>query len=394
MIKKVHYFLSPIVMLITLVAVLIIQVDSVHADTLTAEGLSAKDAKVTLDGKKVTGNTDRYQSYTVSYNWSIADNIEVKDGDTINFELPSNVQIVGQTNINVSIKNSSGMAVGKATIKPSATTGTITITKAENLRKYSRTGTLEFEANGKTTYSSHSWMINKTGTTTKINGKNYITWAIAYNPNAKKLNNVVLTDTLGAGQDYVKGSLEVQTGNFDKDNKFTKIRTTTAKVSQKGQTLTIDLGNISTGIYLTYRTALNEKATSKITNNVADNSGNKSDAGVVEVVKSDKQGTSTEKTTEKNDVNSTMPKSSVTNKSNKKSINSTSNPHGITTTTIRTTTKPESEDSDLTTTTYNANANKTLPQTGESNGSLLIQVGALLATLGAIIGSAVLYKKN
>lgn len=394
MIKKVHYFLSPIVMLITLVAVLIIQVDSVHADTLTAEGLSAEDAKVTLDGKKVTGNTDRYQSYTVSYNWSIADNIEVKDGDTINFELPSNVQIVGQTGINVSIKNGSGMAVGKATIKPGATTGTITITKAENLRKYSRTGTLEFEANGKTTYSSHSWMINKTGTTTKINGKNYITWAIAYNPNAKKLNNVVLTDTLGAGQDYVKGSLEVQTGNFDKDNKFTKIRTTTAKVSQKGQTLTIDLGNISTGIYLTYRTELNEKATSKITNNVADNSGNKSDAGVVEVVKSDKQGTSTEKTTEKNDVNSTMPKSSVTNKSNKKSINSTSNPHGITTTTIRTTTKPESEDSDLTTTTYNANANKTLPQTGESNGSLLIQVGALLATLGAIIGSAVLYKKN
>lgn len=61
------------------------------------------------------------------------------------------------------MKNQNNYVIGVATIQADVSTGTITITNAENLDCYGRSGTLTFQANGKNTTNTNNWTITKGG---------------------------------------------------------------------------------------------------------------------------------------------------------------------------------------------------------------------------------------
>lgn len=249
-------------------------------------GLSASDAIVTdVNGNAISSTDTTYTSrgYTVSYHWTMPDNVTVKNGDTIIFEIPANVKVTSAKDI--VIKNTSGNEVGTAKIAANANTGTITITNVDNLDLSDREGNLEFSANGTTRdEQSAGWMINKVAWEKSISDDT-VTWQIVYNPDAKKLSNIDITDTIGPNQEYVQGSLRVEKGTVDSNGKFRSSIpqefidvTPTVKSDSDNTVLNINVGDLSTAISITYQTKPDSDFNGTLENEATDNNSNKDSA--------------------------------------------------------------------------------------------------------------------
>ncbi|KJU74802.1 hypothetical protein AH70_04435 [Pediococcus damnosus LMG 28219] len=230
-----------------------------NAAGITVDGLGAGGAKITdSSGNNVTDETslDNGTNYKVNYNWTIADNVTINVGDTATVTLPSTV--TPQSDTTVPIKDEDGTQIGTVTIKAGEHTGTITFTQAFN--SHGRKGTLSLNVIGTTNNgATNTGFINKNGwvdapsEVDSIPTKLY--WNLLLNRDGKNVNNVVLTDTLGSGQEYIAGSLKAQTGTYA-NGEFTATGDKDAKVTQDGNTLTIDLGNITTAISIVYNASV------------------------------------------------------------------------------------------------------------------------------------------
>ena len=188
---------------------------------LTVDGLTGNDATITdMNGNviKPSDNLYAWLNFDIKYDWSIPDGVPIDAGDTVTFELPSGITTPGD--LAFPIYDSNGVEIGTATLKAGAKTGTITFNSALEENSANRHGTLSLVAKGTNTgdgNEGNNWMFNKNGWIAGFTSRlspNELTWNIAFNPNEQKLTNVVITDTLGPGQEYIPGSLSAVGGSF------------------------------------------------------------------------------------------------------------------------------------------------------------------------------------
>ncbi|MBX4172313.1 hypothetical protein K3977_01555 [Weissella viridescens] len=258
-----------------------------QADTLSAKGID-KDSAIITDGQgKVQSHTaDLTESgYHVSWHWSIPDQVKIKSGDTMQVEVPDNVMIPHA--LTFDILNSTGIVVGQANFAANSPTGTVTFNNELADKTLNRKGEIYIYASGKAIDDQlpSDWLINKSGWW-ESEQHNKINWNIALNPAQDHLGHVTLTDTLGAHQSYIPGSVQAQTGTWDDQGQFTPDGgTLDVTVSQKSdRSIQFDLANVKTGVNLQYQSkATGNPNGATYTNDVtldADNLGGGDDDGM------------------------------------------------------------------------------------------------------------------
>ncbi|WP_164509348.1 SpaA isopeptide-forming pilin-related protein [Companilactobacillus jidongensis] len=286
-IKKKSFLISMVAILMALLAWMV-PTETAHAATSTGvqptssiavAGLNPEDAIIKDSNGNAVSNDDPYyywSHYNVTYDWSIADGVQIKDGDTATFELPENVRVTANLT-NVPMYNDDGVQIGTYSINAGESTGTITFNDALSSTTFDREGSLTFHVRGRNTNTGEpgqlDWNINKIGWLsdyTEAGLPKYVVWNIAFNPRSENLTNVVVTDKLSPGQTYVDGSVYAPTGSYNENNNFISDGgTITPQVVQNGNELKFYFGNVSTAVDMTFKVLIdvNQNADNIYTDN-------------------------------------------------------------------------------------------------------------------------------
>lgn len=182
--------------------------------------------------------------YEVNYSWSIPDSASVKKGDTMTFQLPSNIYVPEPDNFTLYAASGSG-SIGTAHIDQGASYGVITLNNNMQYRK-NRHGWIKVGVESKVKGSvsltkSASWSNPETPTV--------INWRVVAQPNdGTTMKNPVVKDTFSSNQKYIAGSAEAT----DPAGQTIPVAVTT---SYFGNSVTFKLTGTYTGnIVLTYQT--------------------------------------------------------------------------------------------------------------------------------------------
>ena len=268
--KVVQRFSRVFIMVLMIMGIPFFFKSSVSAATIQVNGLNGDQAIITDSNGKTVSDTQRlneYNYYQVKYNWSIPDSVIIKSGDTAQFTLPSNIRVRSTEAFNIT--DSQGQVVGHAEIKAGSTTGTITFTNVPSTFRYDRHGTLTFYGQGKTVPETNvnSCMINKGGwvdnkTLDSKGNPTQLYWNVVLNPAGKKLTGVSFTDKPQKGQTIISDSVEVYQVNSS--NKLGKKLSPKITMNADGS-MTIDLGDINTPIYIEYKVSLSKNVSNSAT---------------------------------------------------------------------------------------------------------------------------------
>ena len=268
--KIVQRFLRVFIMVLMIMSIPFFFKSSVSAATIQVNGLNGDQAIITDSSGKTVSDTqglNEYNYYQVKYNWSIPDSVIIKSGDTAQFTSPSNIRVRSTEAFNIT--DSQGQVVGRATIKAGSSTGTIAFTNVPSTFRYDRHGTLTFYGQGKTVPKTNvnSWMINKGGwvdnkTLDSKGNPTQLYWNVVLNPAGKKLTGVSFTDKPQKGQTIISDSVEVYQVNSS--NKLGKKLSPKITMNADGS-MTIDLGDINTPIYIEYKVSLSKNVSNSAT---------------------------------------------------------------------------------------------------------------------------------
>ena len=268
--KIVQRFLRVFIMVLMIMSIPFFFKSSVSAATIQVNGLNGDQAIITDSSGKTVSDTqglNEYNYYQVKYNWSIPDSVIIKSGDTAQFTLPSNIRVRSTEAFNIT--DSQGQVVGRATIKAGSSTGTIAFTNVPSTFRYDRHGTLTFYGQGKTVPKTNvnSWMINKGGwvdnkTLDSKGNPTQLYWNVVLNPAGKKLTGVSFTDKPQKGQTIILDSVEIYQVNSS--NKLGKKLSPKITMNADGS-MTIDLGDINTPIYIEYKVSLSKNVSNSAT---------------------------------------------------------------------------------------------------------------------------------
>lgn len=231
--------------------------------TIAVSGLSSSDAIIKDPNGNLVSSDDPFYNwshYNVTYDWSIADNIPVKAGDTATFELPSSIRLTANLT-NIPIFNENNVQIGTFSMKAGERTGTITFNDVLSSTNIDRKGSITFHVRGNNANNENpgqlDWNINKVGWLSEYdeNGlPKYVVWNIAFNPRSENLTNVVVTDKLSPGQTYVDGSVYAPTGYYNDNANFVADgNTLSPQVVQNGNEIKFYFGNVSTAVDMTFR---------------------------------------------------------------------------------------------------------------------------------------------
>ncbi|HIX01144.1 MAG TPA: hypothetical protein H9861_00080 [Candidatus Ligilactobacillus excrementigallinarum] len=237
----------------------------ISAKQITVNGLNASDAKIyDGNGQEVEPGSVAGTQYDIKYNWSIPDNENVSAGDTATVTLPKG--FVASSTVTGNIKLSNGTVVGTITIQKGSNQGTITFNN-QLYNTYGKHGELTISATKKSNSSGDSsgaaptWMINKAGWldqgAMQDGAPTKIYWDVVVNPAGKNLKNVVVTDTIGEGQEYIDGSAQFYNVKYSSTGESKRINAlNNVKVTTKGNQVTFDLGDITEPVEIEYETSI------------------------------------------------------------------------------------------------------------------------------------------
>ncbi|KZT84169.1 Soluble lytic murein transglycosylase precursor [Lactiplantibacillus plantarum] len=214
------------------------------------------------------------QAYTINYNWRIPDNLKIKAGDTMAFQVPENVRIPHDEAF--PMKGTTVGTIGTFFIAAGAHTGLVTFNQAYQTRPRNRKGFVQLDAFG--TVPSHPGnlapiLLEKSAEWADEANPRRINWTIRVLPNNNQLVDPTFVDTLSPNQTYVNGSavLRDETGNIISVN-----------TSVNGNQLTFSAtGSFTSELALTYQTKTTDPASdATFENNVTytDKNGNKGSA--------------------------------------------------------------------------------------------------------------------
>ncbi|MQS53513.1 LPXTG cell wall anchor domain-containing protein [Lactobacillus salsicarnum] len=234
------------------------------------KGNTAADANVTLGGTAINpgDTTQSWTDYSVGFNWSIPDYVQINAGDTATFTIPDNVNVTQPTSFPV--KDPKGNTIGQFTILPGQKTGTLTFNNAFENTTTGRQGTIGFTAKGTSnTTEDKDFIVNKYGWinntavpsdgTTTTDGEHApgsLTWNVAFNSASKDLTNVVLTDTIEPGQTYIKNSVTATYGYMLNGQYVSQGTIEPTSVELVGNQLIIKFDKVSNYIDLRYQTTV------------------------------------------------------------------------------------------------------------------------------------------
>lgn len=246
--------------------------DSDTPVTIEVDGLGAADATITDNSNGGADVTDAISlsatgSYNVGYTWSIPDGLTVSAGDTATFTLPATVVAKPTTDTTFNLYlTGSETVIATVALPHDSATGTITFTDALASTTYNRKGTMNVNVVGTTTSSSgndsSTTVIAKGGWTDGNSTNNdgqptKVYWDILYNMQNATLHDAVITDTLGAGQTYNADSMVVKEGTIAGNVIASDAAVITpTSVVVNGNTITINLGDLTSGVYITYSTQI------------------------------------------------------------------------------------------------------------------------------------------
>ena len=248
--------------LLTLLLAIVTFGQAAQAATISTTGLDGSEAIVTdRYGTVITDPTDlsKWQSYKVSYDWSIPNGQKIQAGDTAPVTLPGNV--VASSDLSFDLKDDNGATIGTFTIKAGERTGTITFTE-QLIGTQDRQGTLNLYAKGTADNGTHGqdWALNKIGWVSEKdeNGlPTQLTWNIAFNPSGNDLGTVTITDTIGPNQTYVPGSIHADTGMYNEKGEFISAgQPIQPEVTVNGKQLTFVFEDVHTAVNMTYNVKL------------------------------------------------------------------------------------------------------------------------------------------
>ncbi|MFD1455544.1 prealbumin-like fold domain-containing protein [Levilactobacillus lanxiensis] len=213
------------------------------------------------------------QNYRLSYTWKVADDTAISDGDTATVTLPDSASH-GYVKFDVTTGDQTATKVGDFLLPADkGHTATITFNNAlANANTYHQ-GTLTFNVTGTSGAAiggGDDYVVAKNGW---VQDSDYndagipkqAVWQIVFNPTAKNMGTVTLTDTLGAYQTYVAGSVSAT-------DETTGDKVTPTVVSD-GSKLTMTFTNVTGKISLSYyakvdTTAFTGQTSGYLSNNV------------------------------------------------------------------------------------------------------------------------------
>ena len=241
------------------------------------------------DGKELTGDLAQWQQFRIYAEFALPDNT-INKGDTTSIKIPDEINF--GTPLSFDIKASDGNVVAKAVANPD--TKTLTLTYTDYVETHSgvkgtfyfnalvdfqkvteRTkiplniviegkvisaGSVDFEGVGNADYSE----IYKSGWT-NTSDPLIIEWLVAINRTESRsaLNNVIVTDTLRDGLEYVPGSFRILLGDWVFTNGDWVLQnpqdiTANHPVEIDGTSYTVDLGDIpeGKGVRIRYQTKI------------------------------------------------------------------------------------------------------------------------------------------
>ncbi|MQS89563.1 hypothetical protein FHL04_07010 [Lactobacillus salsicarnum] len=235
---------------------------SARAATFAMNGNGVEDAMVMDNNDEVVnpnGTFNKWEFYTVSYNWSVPDGTVVHAGDTAEFELPEGLAPVVDRHI--PIYNATGQVVAYFDIKAGSNVGTMTSIIDSDASVINRKGTLTLNVkgtgNGGDLTNPTDWTLNKVGWITGRDPDNdnfptQLTWNIAFNPEQASLHNVKVIDMLSPGQEYIPYTAYAPTGYYENGQFVPDGGVLTPKITVNGSQITFDFGDVDKAVNMTY----------------------------------------------------------------------------------------------------------------------------------------------
>ena len=211
----------------------------------------------TESGENVTNqdNLDYWESYNVTYHWSIPSNQTIQAGDQAIFKVPSNIRVVYPTSFPV--KDAEGHVIGTFTVNPGDKDGVLTFNNFyPDHHETNISGTITFVGNGTDKITYYDWIINKVGW---LNGSKKPTWCVAYNPDGKSLHDVTIVDQMSHNQILDPESISIQYGTFDDNNQFHPQGTVPSsqyQLTTSSTGFTLHFNQLNEPIQITYTTTI------------------------------------------------------------------------------------------------------------------------------------------
>ena len=189
--------------------------------------------------------------YTINYTWQIPNSAQIKSGDTMNFYVPANVNVIGDRSFPMNGSGGIGV-VGTTAIKDGSHVGTVTLNN-RLVNSIRRNGFIRIGVKGNqpaTPTPTKPVTMTKQASWTTANDFTNITWRLAIDLQGQTVTNPQITDQLGRNHQYVAGSAVATSPNGSQIP-------VTANAS--GTQVTFNFtGKVATNINLTYRTKTTE----------------------------------------------------------------------------------------------------------------------------------------
>lgn len=209
----------------------------------------------------ITAGTDLQsgQNYTLSYKWSLPDNLHISNGDTVTVILPDTASYTGVKHIEVKNSDHPGVSVGWMDQDPNDSQKfVITFNDSLSNTNVGRTGTMNFFVQGTKTNSSGSGgdstsLITKSGWIPKndptVDGiPTRVEWQVVVNPNGKNLDDVTVKDQIGPHQIFDDEAADVPVAKLADGSKVD------LTYSGSGSMVTFKLKNVTQKIDIYYFT--------------------------------------------------------------------------------------------------------------------------------------------
>ncbi|WGI19431.1 SpaA isopeptide-forming pilin-related protein [Latilactobacillus sakei] len=283
-------------MLASLISSAVANVNPVNASADYGSTFITKGELLDKDGNVAT-NVGRYDQLLAHYDFEIPDGTTIKAGDTMTVTLPKQLVVAGGASFD--LRDDAGNVIGTATVN--SATGTVTVKFTDFYETHPNNKKGSFEVH--TTWDQNEITVNKdipldwgsNGSTVHIgddqgpgadeglykwgsvdlNDPSLIHWTARVNRKEADIKNAVFTDTVGANQELVSGSVKAEYVTYTTGDNYTHdAPVPDSLVSENGTSgFTINFGDLNGTVLINYDTRATDNGASDTYSNSAQLTG-------------------------------------------------------------------------------------------------------------------------
>ncbi|AUX11112.1 hypothetical protein C0213_01180 [Latilactobacillus sakei] len=294
--SKMQNIFTIFILLASLISSAVANVNPVNASADYGSSFITKGELLDEDGNPTT-SVGQYDETKAHYEFAIPDGTPIKAGDIMTVTLPK--QLTVARDISFDIKDSAGNIIGHATV--SQATGTVTVTFTDfyethpNNKKGSFDITTKWDQNEITVNTDVPLDWGSNGSTIHIGedegpdtneglykwgdvdaqDPSLIHWTARVNYKKADIKNAVFTDTVGANQELVSGSVKAEYVTYTTGDNYTHdAPVPDSLVSENGTSgFTINFGDLKSTVLINYDTRATDNGTSDTYENSAQLTG-------------------------------------------------------------------------------------------------------------------------